>query len=283
MLTATFTPANASNYQTANSTLAAVVGTPDYSVTGPTTPLQITAGQTATANFIIASQFQFDSSVTFSCGTLPPGVTCSFSPSSVTGAGTTTVTLMTTAPSPMSRVAARMHPAGWWTLSGLSLVASVFLLGVPRTRRRMKVAGTLAVLCIVSLAVGCGSGSGGHNITKASTTTSLSSSSVKAASGSGVTLSATVASPNTVTGTMTFSDGATTLGSSSVASGAASLQTSSLSVGTHTIAASYSGDTNNNASSSSALNQVITGNSTVTITASSGSLSHTANLTITIQ
>jgi Bacterial Ig-like domain (group 3) len=85
------------------------------------------------------------------------------------------------------------------------------------------------------------------------------------------------------TGTVTFSDGSTTLGSSSVAGGTASLQTSALSVGTHAITASYSGDANNNPSSSQALNQVITGSTTMTVTATSGSLSHTTNLTVSIQ
>jgi hypothetical protein len=283
-LTAMFTPTNTANYKTATSTLNAVVGTPDYSVTGPATPVQITAGQTGTATFAIASQYQFDSSVTFSCGTLPPGATCSFSPSAVTGSGSTTVTLSTTAPSSAARVAARIHPAGLWTLSGLGGIVAVILLGIPGRRRRLKAAGTLAVLCVVSLAIGCGSSnSSSGSGAKANTATSLVSSATKAASRSNVTLSATVSSTNALTGTVTFSDGTTALGSASVAGGTASLQTSSLSVGTHTVTASYSGDANNNASSSQALDQVITGSATVTITTTSGSLSHTTNLTISIQ
>ncbi len=283
-LTATFTPANTANYKTASSTLAAVVGAPDYSVTGPTTPVQITAGQTGTATFTVASQFEFNSSVTFSCGTLPPGVTCSFSPSSVTGSGATTVSLATTAPSGTNHVATSIRPARWWTLGGLSLVAGIFLFGIPDKRRRLKVAGMLVVLCAVSLTVACGSGGGTSGVgAKANTATALSSSSVKVASGSSVTLSATVTSTNTVTGTVTFSDGSTTLGSASITGGTASLQLTSLSVGTHTITASYRGDASNNGSSSQALNQVITGNTAVTITTSSGSLSHTTNLTVSLQ
>jgi subtilase family serine protease len=287
ILTATFAPTNTANYQPASASLSAVVGTPDYSVTGPSTPLAITAGQTGIANFTIASQYEFDSSVTFSCGTLPPGVTCSFSPGTLTGSGSTSVSLATTAPSATNQVATRIHLRGWWTLNGLGAVAGIILLGFPDKRRRLKVVSMLVSLCAISLALSCGSASTssktGGGTAKTSTTTALSSSSVKAASGSSVTLSAAVTSTNAVTGTVTFSEGSVLLGSSPVSGGAASITISSLSVGTHTITASYGGDANDNASSSQALNQVITGNSTVTITAISGSLSHSANVTVSIE
>jgi len=49
-----------------------------------------------------------------------------------------------------------------------------------------------------------------------------------------------------MTGTVTFRDGTTTLGSMTLVSGGASFTTSSLSKGTHSITATYSGDSNYN-------------------------------------
>ena len=80
-------------------------------------------------------------------------------------------------------------------------------------------------------------------------TTAVSSSPNASVLGQTVTLTATVTNTfgggSTPTGTVTFQDGATTLGSASLnASGQATFTVSSLAVGSHTITASYSGDTN---------------------------------------
>lgn len=77
--------------------------------------------------------------------------------------------------------------------------------------------------------------------------------------GQAVTFTAAVsATSGTPTGTVTFLDGASNLGTATLDStGTASLTTSSLAVGTHTIAASYSGDSNFNATTSSPLMQIV--------------------------
>src|SRR5712692_6217132 len=98
------------------------------------------------------------------------------------------------------------------------------------------------------------------------TTTALVSSANPSAFGQPVTLTATVSSPAGIpTGTVTFLDGATSLGAGTLdSSGMATLTTASLAVGTHSITASYGGDTNFNPSSSSALSQTVnTGPTTV--------------------
>jgi hypothetical protein len=96
-------------------------------------------------------------------------------------------------------------------------------------------------------------------VQKAATTTTLKSSASPVAAGKPVTLTATPSTtgPKAPTGTVTFSDGATALGSIAVKSGAASLTTSKLAVGTHSIKASYSGDSYNSASASAALTQIV--------------------------
>jgi Tol biopolymer transport system component len=90
-------------------------------------------------------------------------------------------------------------------------------------------------------------------------TTALVSSANPSAFGQAVTFTATVSSPSgTPTGTVTFLNGATSLGAATLGpSGMASLTTAALAVGPHSITASYGGDTNFNASSSSSLSQTV--------------------------
>src|SRR4029077_20997632 len=90
-------------------------------------------------------------------------------------------------------------------------------------------------------------------------TTAVVSSANQSAFGQAVTFTATVSSPGgTPTGTVTFLDGAISLGAATLSpSGMASLTTASLAVGPHSITASYGGDSNFNASSSSPLSQTV--------------------------
>jgi hypothetical protein len=98
-----------------------------------------------------------------------------------------------------------------------------------------------------------------HN---AATTTALASSPNPSKSGQTVTFQATVtpAFAGTPTGSVTFRDNttATVLGTAAVSSNRkAILNTSTLAVGTHSVSARYSGNTNFNPSTSSAINQVV--------------------------
>jgi len=87
------------------------------------------------------------------------------------------------------------------------------------------------------------------------TTTALTSSTAAAVVGTSVTFTATVTGATgtpTPTGTVTFNEGSTMLGSGTVnASAVATYSTSALAAGSHTITASYGGDTRNLASASS--------------------------------
>jgi hypothetical protein len=85
------------------------------------------------------------------------------------------------------------------------------------------------------------------SVRPAGTTTALSVSSTSINPGTSVTLSAQVASVTTgmPTGTVAFYDGATLLGTALLVNGSASYSTASLVAGgTHTVSATYSGDTN---------------------------------------
>lgn len=98
-------------------------------------------------------------------------------------------------------------------------------------------------------------------VTAASSTTTLTSSASSAVVGSSLTFTSTVTGGSggaAPTGTVTFKDGTTTLGTGTVnASGVATYATSALAAGSHSITASYGGDTNNAASVSSSVTVVV--------------------------
>jgi hypothetical protein len=67
----------------------------------------------------------------------------------------------------------------------------------------------------------------------------------------------TAVAPSGATGTITFFDGTTIIGTGTLTNGQATLTTSTLIVGSHTITVSYGGDTNNNATTSVPLTQIV--------------------------
>lgn len=121
----------------------------------------------------------------------------------------------------------------------------------------------------------------------APTTTALRSSQNPAPSGTQITFTATVTG-SSPTGTVTFND---TTNSSvicnavALASGVATCQTPSIPVGGNSITATYSGDSKNLPSTSSALIETITGTgttqSTTTVTSNQGSVSYGTPVTFT--
>jgi Bacterial Ig-like domain (group 3)/FG-GAP-like repeat/Abnormal spindle-like microcephaly-assoc'd, ASPM-SPD-2-Hydin len=134
------------------------------------------------------------------------------------------------------------------------------------------------------------------------TTTSLSSSQNPSNFGQAVTFTATVTGQQGFykgmpTGTVSFYDGTTNIGKSNLNSGTATLTTSTLAVGTHSMTATYNGDTNFAPSTSPPLKQVVQGaiaalspgslnfgNQTVGITSSpqNVTLTNNGNINLTI-
>ena len=100
----------------------------------------------------------------------------------------------------------------------------------------------------------------GTGIGQPATTTTVASSADPSILASSVTLTATVtptSGSSTPTGTVTFSDGSTVLASQPLANGQATFTTSSLTIGSHSITATYSGDSNFTGSASTALTQAV--------------------------
>jgi hypothetical protein len=92
----------------------------------------------------------------------------------------------------------------------------------------------------------------------AATSTGLVSSLNPSVFGQSVTFTATVSGGTSPTGSVQFREGATVLATVPLAGTTAAFTTSALSVGVHPIVASYGGDVDDAASSSQAVNQIVT-------------------------
>ena len=120
-----------------------------------------------------------------------------------------------------------------------------------------------------------------QTVNKVSTTVALASSANPSTYASSVTFTATV-TPATATGTVTFKDGSTTLGTGTISSGQATFNTSTLAVGSHSITATYGGDTNYNSNTSSTLTQTVNkANTTVTLASSANPSVFGSSITFT--
>jgi hypothetical protein len=257
-----------------------LVTTPDFSMTGDSQSLTISAGGSGTASFNINDILGFAGQVSMSCASgLPSGTTCSFSPSVVgVGGGQTTLTLMMQGPFTTQASAAPLRNT-WWGFSGFFGILGLVMLGVPSKRRKAAVS-MLTLVCVVTFLFGCGGG----GLSMQPTTLQLTSSSAKVASGSSVTFTAQPVGATDATGTVTFYDGTTQIGSPvQLTSGTAKLQISTLAVGTHAITAKYAGDKRYNASTSTVMYQAITGTTRLQVVATSSNVTHTADLDVTVQ
>jgi hypothetical protein len=116
-------------------------------------------------------------------------------------------------------------------------------------------------------------------VTQAGSTTQLSSSNTSVVVGTPVTFTASVLSATTgiPTGSIQFFDGSTALGTVALNQSVATLTTSSLSVGSHSITASYGGDTDFVRSLSSAVSQQVVARPQLIVTASDAGRAFGAN------
>ena len=262
------------------------IGTPSISFTVAQSGLTLSAGASGTVSLTAASQLGFTGNVVFACGSLPPGVTCSFAPASGSvGAAAlqSALTVATTAPSSSATTAAK-NAKLLLVGGGVVSLASVAFLWLPGRRKRITWLALALVACSTVLYTGCGGSS--HTASgPATTTVALTSSSIKSANGASLTLDAAITGTNasSSTGTVTFYDGTTQIGQATATSGKAQITLTNLSVGAHSLTAVYAGDTLNDGASSPAIEQVITGQTTFAVTATSGSITQSATVSLTLQ
>jgi len=267
--------------------ITVVTGSPYITFAAGSPALTISSGSTGTESLTVTPQLGYTGTVAFTCGSLPAGATCSFAPASGTiGAGPlqSTLTISTTAPS--STASSQSKHVAMLVSAGAFGLASVFLLGMPNRRKRAPWMALLLIVGSSAFYTGCGGSSKKVSTPVPSTSTiALTSSAIKNASGSSLTLNAALSGTNaaTATGTITFYEGTTKIGQTSVASGAAQLSLNTLSVGAHGITAQYAGDSLNDSATSNGIEQVITGQASFTVTATSGSISQTSTVNLTLQ
>ncbi|HVR27177.1 MAG TPA: FG-GAP-like repeat-containing protein [Candidatus Polarisedimenticolia bacterium] len=274
----------------------------NYTVAAAPSTATVTAGSSAAFTFTVTPSNHYNGTVTFSCGLLPSLATCTFNPASVTLDGSTPVTVQlavaTAAVSASLQGPIHGNSTLLASLSSMGLFAMMLAGSLKKRNRWIGIVLGMLIMTMTFSLVGCGGSSSSPTPTvKAATTTTLSSSQSTAMVGQSIKftghVSATSGSP---TGTVRFQDGSTTLGTGTVSGGVATFQTQTLAAGVHKVIAAYSGDSNFNASSSSATSQTmdrpgtpvgayaITINATGTAGTNNGNTSaHPLNVNITVQ
>jgi len=139
------------NYSGSTTPVSTLTVSPDFQVPTSLNAVTISSpGQSGTTTLAITGQPGYTGTISFtpaSCAGLPAEASCSFSPASVTGSGTTTITVSTMAPHANRQV-----------LPGAFLLVGMFLLGVPKRKRWSGLVLLLALAGVLTMA-GCGGGS----------------------------------------------------------------------------------------------------------------------------
>jgi hypothetical protein len=270
-------------------------GSPDFAVSAAPVSTTITAGQTA--NYTVSAMPANGSkqTVTWSCVGAPAAATCAISPSSVTldgtNAATTTVTLTTTARTVSP-------PLLWLTmLAGCLAWMVVFLvlcyLG-RESRRRRGLTAAAGLLAVSVCAYSCGGGYGGPPgspgpITLSSVALNPATVNGSSSSTGTVTLSGAAPSGGAVVSLSSSASAATVPANVTVAAGATTATftatTGSVTASTPVIiSASYGGTTETTLLTVNPATTAGTpaGTYTLTVTGSSGTLSHATAVTVVV-
>jgi len=279
------------------------VNIPDFTL-GPASGISVVpmAGQTGSGQITITPTSQTPSTVNLSLQNTVsiPGYTVSLSPQQVSLNGlaaTATLSLTSTVPVPAAVIRNVRHAgffiapgSTWRSLSVVTGLAALFLIGFSSWQKRYRAALGLVVMCLVCIAIGCGGGStgGGPPPPPAGpTTTTLTTSNAKVDQNSQFTITATVTGSNPLTGTVTFYDNGNQIFSPNIPLTNGQVQATNFGyvygLGVHQFMAKYSGDTSDLPSTSSVLTQVVTGTTTVNIQGNTGGDVHYLQATIGVQ
>jgi hypothetical protein len=162
-----------SNYEGSNSPTIPFTVTPgpDFSIAfAPATVNVSSPGASGTTVVTVAGSNGYNGAINFSsasCAGLPSESSCSFSPATVTGSGSTTLMVSTTAPSSLVPASRHVDYGGWRTTAGairiLLLCAALLALAIQARRRRWNLAGAVLMFTLLIGIAACGGagGSGG--------------------------------------------------------------------------------------------------------------------------
>lgn len=160
-----------SNYEgsQASANLTVTPG-PDFTVSfSPSNVIVNTPGLTGSTTLTVTGSNGYGGTVNFSSASceqasLPSETSCSFNPGSITGSGSTTLTVATTAASSAVPVSRQFGFGRWQTTVGaprlLVIIVALIALGIQRRRRWNFVAPAVVVVLLIANAA-CGGGGGG--------------------------------------------------------------------------------------------------------------------------
>jgi N-acetylneuraminic acid mutarotase len=127
---------------------------PDFSVPATLPPVTVTTGTSWNENIAVTPLNGFTGNVSFSCSNLPTEATCSFLPNTITGSGSTKITVTATAPftASLDRNTNPFLPAS-------ALAALLCCFGLRKRRRLQMLLLVVVSLAGLSLVTSCGGGS----------------------------------------------------------------------------------------------------------------------------
>jgi subtilase family serine protease len=147
-----------------------VTAQPDFGISfAPATVNVSSPGASASTTVTVTGSNGYNGAINFSSAScssgLPQESSCSFSPATVTGSGTTMLTVTTTAPSSLVPLSRHIDFGGWRNTAGairiLFLCAALLALAIQARRRRWNAAGMALVLALLVVNAACGGGGGG--------------------------------------------------------------------------------------------------------------------------
>ena len=292
--TLTVTPSSSMNFWAqysgdvnypASSSGAYYIAVTDFSLSPNTNPVTVPQGQSQTVAINTSALSGFTGNVTnFSCSGLPAETTCSFSPPTVTVGSSTTMMITTTPLGQMRRRAAiESHRLGWMTIAMLPLLG-ICLIGIPAWRRR----GALPTLLIVALLLtvpSCGGG-GGTTPPPNNPVPSITSISPTQQAAGSQSQTLTITGTGFVSGsTVTYNDVAHAASYASATQLAISLTSNDMAaIGSYPVVVTNPtpGGGASGAGSFNVVTGTPTGSFNVTVTGTSGSLTHTTNFALTV-